>query len=67
MILLPVFREMERFKETVAIVLNDVWHSGVIGFGCITSRILCTKFRFSRFKVCVGMEYDPNEGKGVLE
>ena len=26
--------------EAVAILLNDVWHSGVIDFGCISFRIL---------------------------
>ena len=39
---------MERAWEEVAILLNDVWHSG-----CVSSRILWIKFKFSRVKVCV--------------
>ena len=42
-------QEMERAREGVAVLLNDVWHSAVIDFGCIGSRI---KFKFSRVKVC---------------
>ena len=34
-------QEMERTKEGVAILLNNVWHSAVIDFGCF------------RVKVCV--------------
>ena len=29
--------------------MNDVWHSTVINFGCISSRILWIKFKFSRW------------------
>ena len=32
--------EMERAREGVAILLNDVWHSAVVDFGCVNSRIL---------------------------
>ena len=35
---------MERARKGVAILLND--------FGCISSRILWVKFKFSRVKVC---------------
>ena len=38
-----------RWKE-VAILLNDVWYSAVIDFGCVSSRILWIKFKFSRVK-----------------
>ena len=31
-------QEMERARECVAILLNDVWHSAVIDFGCVRSR-----------------------------
>ena len=51
-----VFR---RWKE-----LNDVCHSAVVDFGCVSSRILWIKFKFSRVKVCVVVEYGPNEGDG---
>ena len=44
-------------------VLNDVWHSGVIGFGCVTSRITWVKFKFSKVKVCVMVVYDSIEGE----
>ena len=48
---------MERGKEEVAILLDDVWHSAVV-----KSRIIWIKFKFSRDKVCVVMGYIPNEG-----
>ena len=50
--ILPVFR---RWKELgkVAILLNDVGYSALIDFGCISSRIMWIKFRFSRVKVFV--------------
>ena len=46
---------MERAREGVAILLNDVWHSAVI------DPVIC---RFSRVKLCVLVEYDTNEGNG---
>ena len=61
------FQEMERTREGVAILLNAVWHSAVIDFGCVSSRILWSKFKFSRVKVCVVVVvvgYGPNEGDG---
>ena len=33
-------QEMERAGEGVAVPLNDVWHSVVIDFGYVSSRIL---------------------------
>ena len=44
-------QEMKRVREGVAILLNDVWHSAVVYFGCVISRILWIKFTFSRIKV----------------
>ena len=32
-------QEMERAREGVAILLNEVWHSVVIDFGCVGSRV----------------------------
>ena len=46
-------QEIERVKEGVAVLMNDGWHSALIDFGCVGSRILWVKFRFSRVKVCV--------------
>ena len=46
-------QEMERARKGVAILLNNVWHSSVIDFGCVISRIFWTKFKFYMFKVCV--------------
>ena len=44
---------MERAREGVAFLLNNVRHSAVIYFGCVKSRILLIKFKFSRLKfVC---------------
>ena len=57
-------QEIERAKEGVAILLNDVWHSAVVDFGCASSRILWITFKFSRVKVCVVLGYGPNEGDG---
>ena len=54
-------QEMERAREWVAILLNDVWHGAVEDFGCVSSRNLWIKFRFSRVKVCVVVGYRPNE------
>ena len=56
-------QEMERAGEDVAILLND-YGSAVIYFGCISSRILWIKFKFSRVKVCVLIGYGPSAGDG---
>ena len=53
---------MKRAGEVVAILLNDVWYSGVVDFVCVSSRILWIKFKFSRVNVCVMMGYGTNEG-----
>ena len=55
---------MERAREGVAVLLNDVWHSAVIDFRCGNSRILWIKFKFSWVKVCVVVGYSPNVGIG---
>ena len=52
---------MEITREGVAILLNDVWHSAVVGFECVSSRILWIESRFSRIKICVVVVYGPNE------
>ena len=52
-------QEMERDREWVAILLNDVWHSAVIDFGCVSSRIIWIKFKFSKVNGCV-VRCDPN-------
>ena len=46
-------QEMERAREGVAILMSDLWHSAVIDFGYVSSRILWVKFKFSMVKVCV--------------
>ena len=56
--------EVERAREGVAILLNDVWHSAVVKSGYVSSRILWTKFKFSRVKVCVVAGYGNNEVDG---
>ena len=55
-------QEMVIVRERMAILLNDVWHSAVVKYGCDSSRILWIKFKFSRVKVCVVVGYGPNEG-----
>ena len=39
-------QEIERAREGVAILLNDVGHSAVIDFGYVSSRILWIKLVF---------------------
>ena len=34
-------REIERPREGVAALMNDVWHSAVIDFTCVSSNTLC--------------------------
>ena len=53
--------QMKRARECVAVLLSDEWHSAVIDFGCLSSRILWIKFRFSRVKVCVVVRYGSSE------
>ena len=55
---------MERSREGVAVLLNDVWLIAVVKSECVSSRILSIKFKFSRVKVCVVVRYGPNEGDG---
>ena len=55
-------QEMERAREGLAALLNVVWHSAVIDFVCVRSRIPWIKFKFSRVKVCVVVGYDLSEG-----
>ena len=57
-------QEMERAREGVTVLLNDVWHSAVVKYGCVSSRFLWIKFKFSRVKVCVVVWYGPNKGDG---
>ena len=56
--------EIEKGKEGVAILLNDVWHIAVIDFGCASFRILWIKLKISRVKDCVEVGYGPNEADG---
>ena len=56
-------QEMERAKEGVAIMLNDLWHSEVIDFGCVSSKEWII-FKFSRIKVCVVVVYISSEEDG---
>ena len=48
---------MERAREGVAILLKDVWHSAVVDFGCVGSRIIWIKSKFLRVKVCLVVGY----------
>ena len=45
-------------------MLNDVWYSAVIDFGCVSSLILWIQFMFSRVKVCAVVGCGYNEGDG---
>ena len=55
-------QEMERIREGVAILLNNVGHSAVADFGCVSSRILWIKLKFSRVIVSLVVGYGPYEG-----
>ena len=57
-------QEMEGAGEGVDILLNDMMHSIGVEFGCVTSRILWIKFKFSRVKVFVMVGYGQYEKKG---
>ena len=48
-----MFKEIERARECVAILMNNKWYSEVIVFEYVSYRILWVKFKFSRVKVCV--------------
>ena len=39
-VILTSVQEMERAREVVAVLLNDVWHSAVVKSGCVSFRIL---------------------------
>ena len=53
-------QKMERAREGLAILLNDMWHSAVIDFGCISSRIIWIKFKFSKVNLYLVVGNGPN-------
>ena len=55
---------MERAGEVVAIFLNNVKHRLVIDIGCVNSRVLWIKLKFSWGKVCEVVGYAPIEKDG---
>ena len=55
-------QEIERVKDSVVVLMNDVRHNAVIDFGCLSYRILWVEFKFSRVKVCVVAVYGHSEG-----
>ena len=61
---IAVVHEIEYAREVVAFLINDeCWPTAVIVFGCVSSRILWVKLKFSRVKVCVVAVYGPIEGE----
>ena len=48
----------------MAILLNKVWDSAGVDLGCVRSKIIWNKFKFSRVTMCVVVGYSPNEGAG---
>ena len=50
-------QEIERARETVAVLVSDEFHIAVVDIGCSSSWILWVKFKFSRVKVCVVAVY----------
>ena len=62
-------QKMERAREGVAILLDDVLHSAVTELGCVSYRIVWIKFKFSRVKVCVVVGYSggfSGEARGAV-
>ena len=59
--IIPGVQELERARKSVAILSNDVWYSAVVDFGCVSSRILWIKLKFSSVKICVVVGYGPSE------
>ena len=55
-------QEMERAREAVNVLMNDIWHSEMEKYWCVSSRILWIKFKFYRVKVYVVVAYGPSEG-----
>ena len=51
-------QEMARARECDC-PLNNMWNSAVIDFGCVGFRLLLIKFKFSRVKVSLEVEYGP--------
>ena len=43
----------------MAILFNDMWHSAVVDFGCVSSRILWIKLKLSRVRDFLVVGYDP--------
>ena len=62
--IIAIVQEMERAREGMVILLNDVRHSAVADFKCVSSRIHWIKFKFPRVKVCVVVGYGPNKKDG---
>ena len=55
--IIPGVQEIEMVRGGVAILTNDALHSAVIDFGCVSSRLILLKFKFSRVKICVALVY----------
>ena len=55
-------QETEKAMEGVAILLNNVCQIAVVDFGCVSLRILCIKFKFSKVKVYLVVGYSLSEG-----
>ena len=47
----------------MAVLMNDLWHSAVINFECVSYITLRVKFKFSRVKVCLMVVYRPTKGE----
>ena len=57
-------QETENAKESVANLINGMWHSAVIYFECFRSRTLWVTLRFSMVKMCAIVVYWPTERDG---
>ena len=55
--LITSVQKIKRDWGGVAVLMNDEWHSAVVDLGCVSSRILCSKFMFPRVIVCLVVGY----------
>ena len=60
--IIVVVQKIQMVRKGVAVLLNNVWHIAMIGFGCASSRTLWIKFRFSKVKVYMVVVHGLTEG-----
>ena len=54
-------QEIERAREVVAVLMKDEWYSVMTDFGCVSSKVIWVKFKFSLVKICVVVKNSSTE------